>query len=313
MKTVKLGTADVEVSVFCLGTMRFGWGTEAEMSYRLLDMYVDSGGSFLDTANIYGRSEGQRTGAISEMLLGAWMRERRNRSDVFVATKVGFGYIGTDPGLRARQVIDECEKSLQRLGTDRIDLFYAHVDDRETPMEETLEAFDRLVQAGKVRYVGASNFLAWRLEEARWISLTNDWVAYCCVQQRHSFIRPKHGASFGAQIVANDDLLDYSRARGLTVLAYSPLLSGAYTRSDRPFAPQYVGPDTDARVSVLEDVAKELSATPNQVVLAWMVQNDPPVIPLVAASTIEQMEENLGALELTLNADQMDRLNNAAA
>jgi aryl-alcohol dehydrogenase-like predicted oxidoreductase len=283
------------------------------MSYRLLDMYIDAGGSFLDTANIYGRREGQRVGAVSEMLLGDWMRERRNRPDIFVATKVGFSYVGVDAGLQASQVIDECEKSLRRLGTDTIDLFYAHVDDRETPMEETLETFARLVQAGKVRYIGASNFLAWRLEEARWISLSNNWAAYCCVQQRHSFVRPKPGASFGAQIVANDDLLDYCRARGLTLLAYSPLLSGAYTRPDRPFAPQYASPDTDARASALESVSRELSATQNQVVLAWMVQSDPPVIPLVAASTIEQLEENLAGLALTLSADQMDRLNKASA
>jgi aryl-alcohol dehydrogenase-like predicted oxidoreductase len=280
MKTVQLGNTGVEVSRFCLGAMRFGWDTDPETSFRLLDMYVGAGGSFLDTANIYGRKDDQRVGSISETLLGEWMRDRR---------------------------------SLLRLGLDTIDLYYAHVDDRNTPMEETLGAFDRLVNQGKVRFIGASNFLAWRLEEARWVSRTNGCAEYCCIQQRHSYVRPKPGEDFVPQIAANDDLLDYCRARGVTLLAYSPLLSGAYTRPDRPFARQYHGTDTAARLAALNSVAEELGATQSQVVLAWMAQSDPAVIPLVAASTVEQMDENLGALSLELSAEQMDLLNSAKA
>jgi aryl-alcohol dehydrogenase-like predicted oxidoreductase len=140
------------------------------------------------------------------------MRERKNRAQMFIATKVGFGYPGVEQGLRAHQIETECEGSLKRLGIDTIDLYYAHVDDRNTPQEETLEAFDRLVKAGKVRLIGASNFLAWRLEEARWVSQTHGWAEYCCIQQRHSYVRPKPGGSFAPQIAANDDLLDYCRA-----------------------------------------------------------------------------------------------------
>jgi aryl-alcohol dehydrogenase-like predicted oxidoreductase len=311
MKTVQLGNTGVEVSRFCLGAMRFGWDTDAETSFRLLDMYVGVGGSFLDTANIYGRKDDQRVGSISEMLLGEWMRDRKNRSRMFIATKVGFEYEGVERGLRAYQIESECERSLLRLGVDTIDLYYAHVDDRNTPMEETLGAFERLAKQGKVRFIGASNFLAWRLEEARWVSRTNGCAEYCCIQQRHSYVRPKPGEDFVPQIAANDDLLDYCRARGVTLLAYSPLLSGAYTRPDRPFARQYHGTDTAARLAALNSVAEELEATQNQVVLAWMAQSDPAVIPLVAASTVEQMEENLGALSLELSVEQMDLLNSA--
>jgi aryl-alcohol dehydrogenase-like predicted oxidoreductase len=313
MKTRPLGRTGTEVSIFCLGAMRFGWDTSPEMSYRLLDMYLDAGGSFLDTANIYGRRGGRRVGGISETLVGQWMKERKNRQRMFVATKVGFSYVGVERGLRAYQIERECERSLGRLGIDMIDLFYAHVDDRDTPMEETLTAFDRLVKAGKVRHVGASNFLAWRLEEARCVSQAHGFVEYCCVQQRHSYVRPKLGASFGAQIAANDDLFDYCRTRGMTLLAYSPLLSGAYTRPDRPFAEQYHGPDTAARLAALNAVAEELGATANQIVLAWMVHSDPPVIPLVAASHVEQLQENLGALKLRLGAEHMQFLNAARA
>ena len=313
VRTVPLGNTGVEVNAFCLGTMYFGNRTDRETSFQLLDQCVEAGGSFLDTANIYARWVPGFVGGESETLLGEWMRERKNRDQIFIATKVGFQYPGVERGLQADQIETECEKSLKRLGIDTIDLYYAHVDDRNTPIEEALEAFDRLVKAGKVRLIGASNFLAWRLEEARWVSQTHGWAEYCCIQQRYSYIRPKSGASFDPQIAANDDLLDYCRARGITMLAYSPLLTGAYTRADRSFAEQYLGPDTDARLAALHSVAKEVGATLNQVVYAWMIQSDPPVIPLVAASTAEQMEENLGALEIELSAEQMAQLNDATA
>lgn len=293
--------------------MYFGSRDDEESSYRILDQYTAAGGSFLDSANIYARWVPGYVGGESETLLGEWMRERKNRSQMFIATKLGFEYPGVERGLRANQIEEECEKSLRRLGIDTIDLYYAHVDERSTPVEETMEAFDRLVKAGKVRLIGASNFLAWRLEEARWVSQTHDWAKYCCIQQRYSYIRPKPGASFAPQIAANDDLLDYCRVRGITMLAYSPLLSGAYTRADRSFSEQYLGPDTDARLTALKAVAEEVGATANQVVLAWMVQSDPPVIPLVAASTTGQMQENLGTLEIKLTAEQMVRLNDASA
>jgi aryl-alcohol dehydrogenase-like predicted oxidoreductase len=313
VKSVPLGDSGVKVSAFCLGTMYFGTRNDKASSYRLLDQYVAAGGSFLDTANIYARWVAGYRGGESESLLGEWMQARKNRSQMFIASKVGFEYPGVERGLRADQIMAECDKSLKRMGVDTIDLYYAHVDDRDTPMEETLQAFDRLVQAGKVRWVGASNFLAWRLEKARWISQTNGWAGYCCVQQRYSYLRPKPGASFDPQIAANDDLLDYCRARGITMLAYSPLLSGAYTRPERAFQEQYLGADSDARLQALTAVAGELGATLNEAILAWMVQSDPPVIPLVAASTAEQMQENLAALEITLDAEQMARLDGACA
>ncbi|MGQ9630384.1 MAG: aldo/keto reductase [bacterium] len=313
MRTVPLGKTGVRVSVFCLGTMHFGSRTDESTSYRLLDQYVEAGGAFLDTANIYARWVVGYAGGESETLLGRWMRERKNRSQMFIASKVGFEMPGVERGLRARQIEEECEKSLKRLGVDTVDLYYAHVDDRRTPMEETLEAFDRLVKLGKVRFIGASNFLAWRLEEARWVSRTHGWAEYCCIQQRYSYLRPKPGASFDPQVAANEDLLDYCRTRGIALLAYSPLLGGAYTRADRPLYPQYVGPDSNARLAVLREIANEKGATANQIVLAWMIQSDPCVIPLVAASTVDQMRENLGALKVELSANQMARLNNASA
>jgi aryl-alcohol dehydrogenase-like predicted oxidoreductase len=312
MKTLHLGMTGVEVSALCMGVLYFGNRIGNEVSYHLMDRYVNGGGSFFDTANIYSFWISGFQGGESEIALGQWMRDRKNRSQLFIASKVGFAYQNVERGLRADKIQTECEKSLQRLETDVIDLYYAHVDDRDTPLEETMEAFDRLIKAGKVRYIGASNFMAWRLEKARMVSRANGRAEYCCIQQRYSYLRPKPGATFGAQVCVNEDLLDYVQSEGIRLLAYSPLLNGAYTRADRDFQEQYLGPDTDARLATLRAVAEEMDVTANQIVYAWMMQSDPPVIPLMAASTDEQIEEDLGALEMNLSDAQMSRLNNAS-
>jgi aryl-alcohol dehydrogenase-like predicted oxidoreductase len=178
-------------------------------------------------------------------------------------------------------------------------------------MEERLRAFDDLVKAGKVRHIGASNHLDWRIEEARWLSAQNGWAEFCCVQQRYSYVRPQAGAVYDPHVVVNDEFLDYCRNRRLTILAYSPLLGGAFVRADRSLPEQYIGPDTEARLKALKEVAEETDATPNQVVLAWFLQSDPPVIPLVAASRTEHLAENLGSLDLKLSEDQLVRLSQA--
>ena len=311
MKTVPLGNTGENVSTLCLGAMYFGTRQNQAESFQLLDQYFESGGTFIDSANIYAGWVDSFKGGESETILGSWMKERKNRSQIFIASKVGFGYQDVPTTLRADIIVQECNKSLKRLGVETINLYYAHNDDRETPLEETLEAFLRLFDAGKVRYIGASNYLAWRLEKARWLSLINEWPEYCCVQQRHSYIRRKHGTTFNPQVAANEDLFDYVKNRGITLLAYSALLSGAYTRPDRNFDKQYLGSDTDNRLAALKAVATETGTTLNQVNLAWMLQSDPPVLPLIAASTREQMQENLDAIEVKLTPDQMLRLDSA--
>jgi aryl-alcohol dehydrogenase-like predicted oxidoreductase len=313
MRTVPLGSTGEDVSIYCLGAMYFGTRNDMGSSYRLLDRYVDAGGFFIDTANIYAWWVEGFAGGESETLLGEWLRARRNRSRIFLASKVGFQYGDVTRGLTAKQIEEECNKSLRRLGVDTIDLFYAHVDDRSTPLEESLGAFDRLVKAGKVRYIGASNFLAWRLAQAQAVSDAHGWPAYCCIQQRYTYLRPKPGASFDPQIAVNDDLLDYCRTHPITLLAYSSLLSGAYTRPDRTIGSEYLGPDADARLLALREVAAAHGVSANQVILAWMMQSTPLVVPVMAAGSEAQMEENLAALDLVLSADEMARLTTAGA
>jgi len=309
MKIQKLGHTNVDVSSLCLGAMYLGTRNDQASSYRLLDQYLDAGGRFIDTANIYAHWVSGFQGGESETLLGQWMRERGNRNQVFIASKVGFEYMEVPRRLRAADIEAECNKSLQRLGIDTIDLYYAHVDDRQTPLEESLEAFNRLVQAGKVRFIGASNYLAWRLEQARWISQTNDWAQFCCVQQHYTYLRLRPGTNVDPQKMVNDDLLDYCGNMNITLLGYSVLQSGSYTRSDRPFRRELLMPDNDKRLEVLRAVASETGGTVNQVILCWMLQRG--IIPLIAASDESQLGENLGALQFELTADQMDRLNSA--
>lgn len=173
MKKVALGDTGTSVSELCLGAMHLGSNTPGDVSVQILDAYAERGGAFLDTANIYNRDAPNCCGGESETLIGKWMNDRGNRGRLFIATKVGMVYPGQQAGLRAGQIEQECNKSLKRLDTDVIDLYYAHADDRDTPLHETLAAFDRLVATGKVRHIGASNYQPTRLVEAIWTSNAN--------------------------------------------------------------------------------------------------------------------------------------------
>lgn len=316
MRTVALGNTGEQVSALCFGAMYLGTHQDEPTSFALLDQYVEAGGTFIDSANIYAAWVSGFKGGESETVLGHWMKARGNRNKLFLATKVGFDYDKVERGLSARLLETECDKSLKRLGVETIDLYYAHVDDRKTPLQETLAAFDRLVNAGKVRYIGASNYLAYRLERAHTLAKLNDWPPFRCLQQRYTYVQPRPSVkNVGAQEYVTDEILDYVRWRkgDLTLLAYSVLLSGAYTRTDRSIPEQYDTADNGARLETLRAVAQENHCTPNQVVLAWLMQSDPPVLPLIAASTPAQMRENLAALEVRLSDEQMQRLNAARA
>lgn len=305
MDQLPLGDSGASVSALCLGTMFFGSSVDEPTSFRLLDRYYDAGGRFLDTANNYAYWLDGWEGGESEALLGRWMEQRGNRDELFLATKVGaYG----DEGLSAQALKGGIEASLRRLGTDHVDLYYAHVDDRTTPQEETVGAFGELVTAGKALHVGCSNAPAWRIERARGIARAGGGAPYCCVQQRHSYLLPRPGTDLGRQLPSSPELLDYCADQSVGLLAYSVLLGGAYTREDRPLPDGYAGPDADARLAVLREVAGETGATPNQVVLAWLLRGAPPVIPLIGASSEEQLAENLGALEVELSAEQLERL-----
>lgn len=310
MDKVKFGKTGADVSALCLGTDYYGSRTDVATAHRLLDQFFDSGGTFIDTANIYAFWLDGFEGGESETTIGRWLQTRAKRQQAFLATKVGGGpYPGVERGLRAVDIERECEKSLRRLGVETIDLYYAHIEDRSTPQAETLEAFDHLVRAGKVRFIGVSNHPAWRIAEARTMSEANGWSSYCAVEQRFSYLRPKPDASFVPQRPVNDDLLDYCRHHDLPIVAYSILLNGAYTRADRAIPDAYRWRDTEVRLERLRTVAEATGTSPNQVIIAWMRQSSPQIVPIVGGSTPEQLAENIEGAQLLLSDAHMDVLN----
>jgi aryl-alcohol dehydrogenase-like predicted oxidoreductase len=313
------GGSGLGVSALCLGTMHFGTSVDEARAFAILDRFVDAGGTFIDTANTYAFWAPGGTGAESEELLGRWLASRRIRDRVVLATKVG---ALPDPpgaawpqhaeGLSRKVVRDQAAASMRRLGTDHLDVYYAHIEDRRTPLEDTVDTFASLVTDGLIRVAGCSNHAAWRIAQARQIASAADLPGFNCAQQRHTYLRPRPGAEFGANPHISDELLDYAREEpDLTVLGYSVLLSGAYTRADRPLPEQYDHEGSRRQLKALAEVADELGATPNQVVLAWLLRSDPPVLPVLGVSSVSQLDECLGALDLQLGDEQQRRLDNA--
>ena len=312
MKSGKLGKTDIAVSMAPLGAMFLGTKQDRDASFALLDLYRGRGGNFIDSANIYAHWVGpQFHGGESEVMLGEWINARGNRHDLVIASKLGFPYADTKTGLSAKQIKDECDKSLKRLGVEAIDLYFAHVDDLGTPQEETLRAFADLLKAGKVRAIGASNFTTYRLALANAFATANGLPRYEVLQQRHTYLRPRHGDNFGAQLALTADMGEYCAAAEISIMAYSSGLGGAYSgKPDRPVPEQYLGADTDKRLQALKQIAKEVNATPHQVVFAWLA-NQTNMLPLVAGTSMEQLTTNLDAVEIVLTAEQMQRLDKA--
>lgn len=311
MKTYTIGNSDVHVSALCYGTDLIGSRIDREMSFRLFDVFHERGGTFLDTANFYSSWFKGCSGGESESTIGAWMKERGNRGEMQISSKLGFDYPDSDGGLTADEIERECEKSLKRLQTDYIDVYYAHRDDFDTPLEETMEAFHRLIEKGKVRTIGASNLYLWRIAEANTLAREHDWTPYQAVEQRYTYLRPRHGADFGPQIFITEDMKNFCKHHEMTLFGYSVLLQGAFTREDREIPAQFAGPDSDERIQALRKVANDVGATENQVVIAWMLHSDPVILPLFGGSRPEHLEENLGALDVTLTGDQMQLLDTA--
>jgi aryl-alcohol dehydrogenase-like predicted oxidoreductase len=313
-----------EVSVLSLGAMLFGTVTDEPTSFALLDRYVEAGGSFVDTSNNYAFWVNGTQGGESEELLGRWRRSRGIGDEVVIATKVGGRPLAPSTtfsrnieGLSAKVIRESAERSQERLGVEQLDLLYAHVEDRSVPLEETVEAFAGLVAEGTVGLIGVSNQWAWRVERARNIAATAGLPGYEVLQYHHTYLRqrtdrPTLRSPDGQLGVVGGDLLSYLRAEpGLTLVAYSPLLGGAYVRGDKPLATELDHVGTPVRQAALQQVASQTGATANQVVLAWLMGGDIPMLPLVGASSVAQLDESLASVELELTPDQRAALDAA--
>ena len=313
----RLGRTGLKVSPLCLGSMQFGWTADEGTSFAVMDAFAEAGGNFIDTADIYSRWVEGNEGGESETVIGRWLRSKGNRRQMIIATKVR-GQMGPGPndeGLSRRHILDACEASLRRLQTDTIDLYQAHYFDADVPIDESLEALDRLVQQGKVRYIGCSNYPAWRLMEALWTSDKHGLVRYDSFQPHYNLV---HRAEF------EQELADVCRTFGIGIIPYSPLAGGFLTGkygSERPTdsvrsasVRQRYFNDAGWRVlKAVEAVAAELGATPAAVALAWLLAQPGVTAPIVGANTVEQLKGSLNALEVELTADQMEALEVASA
>ncbi len=307
METTSLGP--LTVSRLCLGTMLMGGKTPEDESHRMLDRFLEAGGTFLDTADVYGDGESERT-------LAPWLADHRD--EVVVATKVRMKVSDPDgEGLAADRVRAACDASLKRLGVDHIDLYQVHAPDPETPLEETLEALDGLVKAGKVRALGASNFPAWLLAWAVALQDREGWSPFVSLQPQYSLVERS----------VEVEILPFCRAAGLGVIPWGPLgagfLTGKYSRDTDPPAGSRMadaGDDIEeARhrraiernfrvVDEAEAIAGDHGATIAEVALAWLLGVEGVVAPIVGPRTFEQLEGVLGATELELTDEERARL-----
>lgn len=303
--------------------MLFGTVQDERTSFEILDRFVDAGGVWIDTANCYAFWEDPTGfGGQSEALLGRWLAARPGvRDRVRISTKVGCEpteagrFPETAEGLSAGVVKGAIEGSLRRLGTDHVELYWAHMPDAATPLEETVAAFDELVTAGVVGRLGCSNYPVWQVERARQVAQAGGAVGFTAVQQHHTYLQPRPGTRptvvhrFG---VVTDEVLHYLEHHPDMVLwAYTPLLSGRYTRADKPLPAEYDHPGTTRRLAVLDEIAAETGTNRNRVVLAWLTGGRHATMPIVGVSTVEQLDEAVAGVALELTADQRARLDSA--
>jgi aryl-alcohol dehydrogenase-like predicted oxidoreductase len=325
--TIGSGTLPArKVSVLSLGAMRFGTTTDEATSFAILDRYVEAGGNFIDTSNNYLFYVNRTQGGESEALLGRWRASRGIGDEIVIATKVGARPLAPAAdfdtpreGLSRTAIREASARSRERLGVERIDLYYAHVPDHTgVPLDEQVAAFGELVADGRVGLLGLSNHWAWQVERARGLAASAGSARADVLQYHHTYLRmrtdiPDPRFSHDGEIgVADGSILSYLRTEpGMTLVAYSPLLNGAYTRPDKELDRAYDHPGTRARLEALDQVVKQTGATANQVVLAWLIGGELPVVPLVGASSVGQLDESLAAVDLQLSAEQRQLLDAA--
>ncbi len=313
----RLGRTGLKVSPLCLGSMQFGWTADEKTSFAVMDAFSEAGGNFIDTADVYSRWVEGNNGGVSEEVIGRWLKARDNRQLMIIATKVR-GQMGPGPndvGLSRKHILEACEASLRRLQTDTIDLYQAHFFDADVPIDETLEAFERLVQQGKVRYIGCSNYPAWRLVEALWTSDKNGLARYDSIQPHYSLV---HRAEF------EQELGEACRSYGIGIIPYSPLaggfLTGKYSRDSAPDSvraesvrQRYFNDAGWKALEAVQSVAAELGATPTSVSLAWLMAQPGVTAPIIGANSVEQLQGSLASMGLNLNVEHLENLDNASA
>ncbi len=307
-----LGRTGLQVSDICLGTMQFLWTTDEANSYAVLDAFAGAGGNFIDTADVYSRWAPGLKGGEAETVIGKWLQRTGKRADMVLATKVR-GRMWDGPngeGLSRAHILRAVEESLRRLQTDYIDLYQSHAPDLNTPIDETLRAYDDLVRQGKVRYVGCSNYNGYQLMEATLTARQAGWNEYVSIQPHYSLVERENFERHTLPVV---------RQFGLGIIPYSPLgrgfLTGKYRRGqplpDSQRASNVKGIMTDKNFDVLdklEALGQARGATPAQMALGWLLSKEHVSAVIIGANTTEQLADSLGASGLRLTKDEMQAL-----
>jgi aryl-alcohol dehydrogenase-like predicted oxidoreductase len=315
MKTRKLGGSGLEVSPICLGGNVFGWTADESASFSILDAFVDAGFNFIDTADVYSRWVPGHKGGESETVLGHWFKRSGHRKKVILATKLGIEMAPDKQGFSKAYILREVEESLQRLQTDYIDLYQSHKDDPNTPLEETLEAYDQLIKQGKVRAIGASNYSAERLAESFKMSKEHGLPRYECLQPHYNLYE---------RAGYENDLEGLCLKEGIGVIPYFALASGFLTgkyRSESDLAQgprgQMVKKYLDERgfriLGALDEVAKKLHSKPGEVAIAWLIARPSITAPIASATSVEQLKELVDAANLQLDPASIKTLDEASA
>lgn len=317
IKYKKLGRTGLKVSELCMGSMQFGWTADENLSFKILNSAYAKGINFIDTADVYSRWVEGNPGGVSETIIGEWIKNSGvRREDVIIATKVRaqIGEGPNDQGLSRGHIMNAVEGSLRRLGTDYIDLYQAHWYDNETPIDETLDTFHDLVRQGKVRYTGASNYPAWRLMEALWISDKLNLTRFDSLQPHYNLVYREE---------YERELNEICQTFGIGVLPYSPLAGGFLTgkyRKDKITESarsggvnRYFHEKNWSLLGIMEEIGKEKgNATISQVALAWQLAKPVITSPIIGPRTLDQLEDNLNAVSVHLTDDDMEALNNAS-
>lgn len=317
LKPRRLGATDLQVSALCLGTMQFGWTADESVSFAVMDAFVEAGGNFLDSADMYSHWAPGNPGGVSEEIIGRWMKARRNRGRLIVATKVRARmWEGPDgEGLSRPHIQRAVEDSLRRLQVETIDLYQCHWPDEDIPIEETVSVFSELIASGKVRYIGASNYTAAQLEEARRVAGEKGLPRFVSLQPHYNLV---HRAEF------EDALAALCEREEIGVIPYSPLaggfLTGKYRRGQTmpdsqraEGAKRYMTERGFGVVDALDAVAKAHDTRAAAVALAWLLSKPAVTAPIVGANTPEQLADLLPAPELRLGADELAALDAASA
>jgi len=318
MEYRNLGKTGLKVSALCMGTMQFGWSVDEADTRRILSRSYEAGINFIDTADVYSKWVDGNPGGVAEEYIGRWLKQAGvPRDRLVIATKVR-GRLGEGPndeGLSRVHIMQAVEASLRRLQIDTIDLYQTHWPDQSTPVEETLQAMDDLVRQGKVRYIGASNYKAWQLMQALWVADKQNLVRYDSLQPHYSLVRREE---------FERELLAVCETYGLGVLPYSPLEGGFLTgkyRRDTPLPDsrraegrqKYMTEKNFILLDKMDEIAASHQATLAQIALAWLLAKPIVTSPIIGATTLEQLDENLGALDVKLTNDEKKVLDELTA